>query len=372
MRSIGELIMYQLESSCVRRGESQQCIVARSILMALAFCLPPVVFAQSENDVDLNEPPLAGQPEFFDGAVGSFRVIMRATPTDLQPDEALTLTVRITALSPVLHPPRRPDLRNRPEFAARFHIDRTRDTSPRELPTERSWEFDYRLRPKSPSVREVPPLRFDYFRPGFVPIEAGYQTSWAYALPLHIEARETRADSADAPIQPSDAFFQVSIDQSLLARHGSTSISTWALSGWLLAAPLLCTLWYGYWRWRFPDAEQRARQRRSSAARRALADLRSAHKDRLQVQPRRSAEAVTRYLHQRFDLAFATPTSHDISDFLLAHGCTPALASRTADLFRAVDRARYAPNAPQHSDWIAEASDLILALEAVPCQVLFS
>ena len=43
------------------------------------------------------EPPVAGRPGNYSGAIGShFRVQMHATPTQLQAEDPLTLTVRIS------------------------------------------------------------------------------------------------------------------------------------------------------------------------------------------------------------------------------------------------------------------------------------
>src|SRR5438034_11122172 len=106
------------------------------------------------------EPPVAGRPGNYSGAIGShFRVQMHATPTQLQAEDPLTLTVRISGSGNVQQL-QRPDLLRLPRFAQRFHIDNLSD---RYLPTEQIREFDYRLRPRSSAVKQVPFWSFIFF-----------------------------------------------------------------------------------------------------------------------------------------------------------------------------------------------------------------
>src|SRR2546423_1024900 len=60
-------------------------------------------------------PPVAGRPLNFSGAVGSFDIQTRATPTSLQAEEPLIFTVRIFGTGS-LRELARPDLRKLPSF----------------------------------------------------------------------------------------------------------------------------------------------------------------------------------------------------------------------------------------------------------------
>ena len=66
----------------------------------------------------------------------------------------------------------------------------------RALPEKKTREFDYRLRPRSDAVREIPTLRFAYFNPKIQPPEQGYQTTIAPAIQIRVRPRaQVRAQS---------------------------------------------------------------------------------------------------------------------------------------------------------------------------------
>src|SRR5206468_10679072 len=88
---------------------------------------------------DDREPPVAFRPAHFSGAVGSgFRIRMRATPTQLQAEEPILLTVTLTGKGN-LQEIERPDLRRRPRFVQQFHIENLAD---RFSATEKTREFE--------------------------------------------------------------------------------------------------------------------------------------------------------------------------------------------------------------------------------------
>src|SRR6185295_1193060 len=101
-----------------------------------------------------------------------------------------------------------------------FFIEQSLSDRPdRTLPDGRAWEYDYRLRPKSPSVKAVPNFRFDFFKPGFVPPEKGYQTTWAYAVPVRVKPRGAAVPPAPAegPRAP-ETFYELATGPAVL-RH---------------------------------------------------------------------------------------------------------------------------------------------------------
>lgn len=337
------------------------------LYLCLVASLP--LHSQSDEAIDPNAPPLAGQPEDFSGAVGRFQVSMRATPTELRADDPLTLTIRITALSPVAQPPARPNLRRLPTFSNRFHIEQPMGDQPdRALPNQRTWEFDYRLRPKNTSVTAIPNLRFDFFRPGFVPAEKGYQTSWAYAIPLTVKPREQPElpTTAAMPRAP-EAFYRITTGPAVLQReeHGSLTRPVW-LASFLFGAPLSCLVWYGCWHYWYPDVVRQARQRRSRAARKALHALHALPAGSAAEQARQCADIVAHYLRQRLDLRVTEPTPAEVASHLERHDCPPRFADYVAGFFRDCAAARFAPHFTADSDWPVTAGQLLLTLEAEP------
>jgi hypothetical protein len=110
---------------------------------------------------------------------------MRAEPKEVRLGERLTLTIRITG-NGNLKQMRRPDLQKLAAFAKRFQITAAGD---RYLPRQSAREFDYQLRPLGTAVTEIPPLPFAYYRPGAVPEQVGYETTYAHSIPLLVRER---------------------------------------------------------------------------------------------------------------------------------------------------------------------------------------
>src|SRR5581483_5536230 len=155
------------------------CVVQplRGKKLLACLCLALALWPAGANAKEPAEPPIAGRPAHFSGGVGTFRVTSRATPTKLQAEEAIHLTVRVTG-SGSLQEIARPELRRSTKFTAHFHVENLKD---RYLPKENAREFDYLLRPKSASVKEIPAVPFVFFKPGVVPDYKGYQTTYAPA-----------------------------------------------------------------------------------------------------------------------------------------------------------------------------------------------
>jgi hypothetical protein len=321
-----------------------------------------------ELPVDVVEPPVVGQPANFSGAIGSYRVTMRAEPTELQAEDPLLLTVRLTG-SGDLERLQRPDLRTLPRFTEQFQIETLQD---RYLPNEKAREFDYHLRPRSISVKEIPALPFVYFKPGILPAYKGYQTTYAASIPLVVKPRAevtpSEVQGGVEPTLPPDPVLQVVQGPRVLGHEEPFSLpGPVALAVFLLAPPLLCSLWFALWRQRYPDAARQARQRRSRAARQALHALRQAGTSPTDADGRWAANIVATYLRRRLELGGAEPTPSEIRLHLKQMGIGDALGEEVAEFFRGCDAARFA-RLPLQEERIgaAAASRLIVALEADP------
>jgi hypothetical protein len=341
----------------------------------LAICLcalagtPLPVSAQPDDDPD--EPPVVGQPAGFNGAVGVYKVATTAEPTDLQAEDPLTLTVRITGSGSPRHPPQRPPLRRLPEFTRRFVIEDLPGPSPTASPAV--WEFRYRLKPLNPTVKEIPALRFDYFKPGVIPREKGYRSTYAPAIPLTVRPR-AQVQPADiqgaAPVAHPEALYELAEDPAAVLGHAEPFAlpAGWLVALMLLLPPVLCAGWYAGWRLRYPDTVRLARRRQSRAARQALQALEGIRPDHPGSLAWQVGAVVADYLRQRWDLAAVEPTPAEVADHLKQLGCAGSLADQAAAFFRACDTARFAPDhAAGPEDWKAAAAQLITALEDQPC-----
>jgi hypothetical protein len=313
------------------------------------------------------EPPVAGRPELFSGAVGDYRLTTRAAPTELSAEDALTLTVRLTGTGP-LRGVVRPDLRRLPRFAKVFHIENGPE---RDLPKEHAREYDYRLRPRSADVKEVPALPFVFFKPGLVPASRGYQTRYAPAIPLTVRPRAevspTAVQGGGEPVRAPDDLYAIVAGDAVLRQEARFTLPAWVFFVGLYGPPLVCLGWQLVWLWRHPKEARLLWERRRAAARHALHALGKLGRAPTEQRAGGAAAVVVDYLRQRANLAALQPNPREIMACLRTAGLPAAAAERVADFFAACDLARYAPGlAADGRDWPDEARRLVLDLEAQP------
>ncbi|MBY0528030.1 MAG: hypothetical protein K2R98_31825 [Gemmataceae bacterium] len=320
---------------------------------------------------DPDEPPLVGQPEDFNGAVGgSFQVSMRARPTELEVGEPLTLTIRINAVGTWKTPPRRPRIANLKAFKERFQIeriDKKKFDQPNRTPDRQTWEFDYQLRPLSESVKSVPSVPFVYYKPSNNSVVPGrYERTLADGIPLTVKPRVEKPAIPVAPIQAPAAVFQIAQGPSVL-RHQSIARQPSApmFAMLLLLPPAVCLGIVAFWRRLYPDAARRVRIRQSQAARHALHALQALGPVSLDQRAYRVAHIAAGYLQQRLGMPGVEPTPAEVALFLRQRAGAPdALAGKAAEFFRACDAARFAPASSTGADELAAtAKGLILSLE---------
>src|SRR5262249_7409886 len=243
-----------------------------------------------------DEPPLRNRPPRFNGAVGSFEITAEAQPKTLHLDEALTLTLRITAPGRVQRPPARPDLRDEPKLAEKFHIEAL--PVPDDQPADRSpWEFVYRLKPRDATVDGVPSLPFIFYRPGSSPAARGaYQTVYTKHIPLTVKPPKPISSPATAaerrPIEAPAGAWQITEGEAFLPRPTPMLVPGLVIALLVLVGmPALSAVWYLVWRRRYPDAVRLAALQRSEAARQALHTLRSLHRLPPEDQPGQAGAA---------------------------------------------------------------------------------
>jgi hypothetical protein len=305
--------------------------------------------------------PVVGRPDFpFSEASGRFRVQGRAVPTTLAVEKPLTLTLRVTADGPIYLPPRRIDLRELPTVVEAFYIEDPDDGGTRQSDPQ-TWEFVYRLKARSETVREVPGLPFAYYNPD-IPFPARrFQVVYTDPIPLTVGPPEKVLVPVDAP----ETALHLATGPAVLARERPEELPSMPLL--LLAAlgpPLVCAVWYLAWKRFYPDAGRLAHRRRSRAARQALHALRRTRRLTPQQRAALAARTIAQYLHQRFDLPAAEPTPAETADHLKRAGCSSGRIEQAAAFLRACDATRFVPAAtPAAADLPVEAARLILALE---------
>lgn len=268
----------------------------RCLLPLLLACMslhPATADDPSADDIPL---PAANRPDDFNGAIGAFsQVNVRAKPTVLEAEDRIQFVMQVLSDGPVATPPRRPVLEKQAGFSELFQIEPAGESHPQ----ERSWEFTYTLRPRNPSVREIPALRFSYFRPG-----VGYQVRYTNAIDLHVSPRSrVRANEVENRREApplSDPVYQLKTGPGVLQRSEPWSPPGPLLVLVLFLVPLIaCLAWALAWQRAYPDAARRSRQRRSRAAEQALRALRKAERDLTAKPAEEVVRIVTAYLLRR-------------------------------------------------------------------------
>lgn len=290
--------------------------------------------------------------------VAPFRVEAEVDRQELEPLAPLRLTVRVRAVGPTLRPPVRLDLRQVAAFDRLFHVEDVSDTPPAGGDGS-AWTWVYRLRPRSEAVSEVPGVPFLFYNPDIRPPERAYQLICTDPVPLLVRAAERPV----MPVELSEAALSETWDDHLLRPTGVAMPGAVELALILLTPPLFGLVGLALWRWLRPDALQRARRRRSRAARLALKRLDQGGR----LAGRRQAEAiggaVVGYLHDRFDLGVIEPTPAEAECHLVAAGCSGERTRLAVDLLDASARARFQPGDEPPSGLAEQARAFILAVE---------
>ncbi|HEY1187089.1 MAG TPA: hypothetical protein VGE74_05495 [Gemmata sp.] len=310
---------------------------------------------------------VSAQPQFFEPkehyykAKGS-RIGVRwvVEPHEVQVGRDLTAVLVVTGAT---NPTEivKPDLRNLKAFDV-FKVTDAADP-PREA-NDKEVRFAYKLAPRSTGVKEIPPLEFSYFNPAAAPGKRQFPTTRTDRDgDAPITVREApKAVRSLTPIDAPEHLFRIETGPEVLGR-GPFVPCAW---GWLAAAsfgPLAGLAWFLVWRRLYPDAARLARVRRSRAARRAAEAVRkSGHTP---DPPAAVAHAVLGYLRTRFPLPESAATPSELARALNELGAPADVVEQTGAVFRACDRARFAP--PDGTDpALAESAQALLTrLEAL-------
>ena len=303
-----------------------------------------------------------GQPAFFEPkedyykAKGrSLRVKWEIEPPAVQVSSDFRATLVVTGAQ---NPTEivKPDLRKLKAFDV-FKVTDIADP-PRDAKEVR---FAYKLAPRNTSVKEVPELKFHYFNASAAPGPKQFPSTRAEAVEITV-LEPPKVERQIVPLDAPEFLFHPATGPDVLG-SGPFVPCQWA---WLAAAcfgPLAAFGWLLVWRRVYPDAARLARLRRSRAARRANDLIRKA--SRTPDPPAVIANALLGYLRARFPLPESAATPAEIATALKDQNVPDEIAERTSDVFRACDRARFAPSGDNELALAATAETAVTRLEAL-------
>jgi len=324
-------------------------------LPLLALCL--VCTLSAPHDPLLAQPAVFDEPsEHYYKAKGIGIVVKWEVPrTTVQEGRDLTVTLVITR---VMNPTEvvKPDLRKLPAFNDAFIVTDEADPPPK--PTDKEVRFKYKLRPRNRSVDQVPALEFYYFNPAAPPGKKAFPQARADAVSITVTEPPPKPA---IPMTEEDRLFHVATGPEVL--HTPFVPCRWAWVAAALLGPLAAVVWFFAWRRIYPDAARLAHLRRSRAARRATDAIQKA--SRTPDPPATIAAAVLGYLRTRFPLPESAVTPSEIAVALVDALVPEEVAEQIADVFRACDRARFAPPSDSGLSIASDAEAVISRLEAI-------
>jgi len=305
--------------------------------------------------------PAAGQPEGFQGAVGSLQLAMSTPTTEVRVGEAASLRLQVTGTG---------DLRQLepPEVAVEgdarvYQSGEERQISPQPAAGGSriggTVTFDYLIMPRSAGTLTIKPIVVHYFNPGVDRYQFA-QTSPATITVFPGEAGET------IPASNGDELRY--IDEGTLALRSRAPVTSAAWFWVLQALPLLGI---GLVLRERAERVHRARdpryRRRVEAAREARATLRAiSPADHPADVYSRTDEALAEYIAARTDVSAAAISPESAHERLMAAGAGEELSARAQEMLRSLRAGAYAPGAagaPAPSTALDEVRALVDAIE---------
>src|SRR5258706_126919 len=123
----------------------------------------------------LAQPKGIDRPDNYSKIEGKYAIKVRAEPTDVQVEEAITLRIYLTGSGPEKSEPKREHLRLFPdEWKHDFHILGLPEQD-EVMRDKKTWLFVYRLKPKHAKVDAIDDIKLVYYDPN-LPGEKKYVT----------------------------------------------------------------------------------------------------------------------------------------------------------------------------------------------------
>lgn len=270
------------------------------------------------------DPPLAGRPANFSHLIGRFAIAVEVEPTTVVVEDPLTVRVKISGAVAAGDAPSRQYLRLFPDDVSESFFLEPRPEDDRWNPDDRTWNFVWKLRPKSVDVREVPSLALSYYSPTL----RRYQTVLSDSIPIDVKPRPSSKMNDASPREIAEQFLRLAPWEAEMPSGGRP----WGLLESVIAATILAMLGAVYGnrlaRRSTPDGS-------GSLAESAITALR--------CHPSDPAEVFTLYLRSRHGLASVEPSIDEIDALLKRQDVSPELRQRLKRWYAVSRERRFGP-----------------------------
>jgi hypothetical protein len=308
-----------------------------------------VVVPSNALDLRISDLPLEGRPANFAGQVGEYKIETRATPTEVNVGDPITLTLSMSGpdfLDYVELPPLNEQLR----LVRDFKVPKERATA--EI-LGKSKVFTQTIRALRPDVKEVPSIEFPYFDT----VTRTYRVARSEPIPLTVNKTKiiTALDAEGVnPVESPGSEIETWTkgiafnyeDMGVLVNQRSTPLSWFRSPLWisLFAGPPLCyvLLLSGIALVRKRNADpMKARARKAFG--RLERSLKQA-KDSSTSAPACDMvqDAFRHYLGDKLRMAKGALTFNDVKEALKAKGLDQGTLDRLKALFEKCEAGRYA------------------------------
>lgn len=145
----------------------------------------PIVAEAKVEPIDVVPIPTVDRPADYRGAVGQYRIVTQASPSNVQAGDPINLLIGIVGTGP-MELVQAPPLADLPELTADFKV-------PNEplagfVQDDRK-VFSTTIRPRTAEVTQIPPIPFSYFDPH----TSRFVTVHSQPIPVHVDPADTLA-----------------------------------------------------------------------------------------------------------------------------------------------------------------------------------
>lgn len=294
--------------------------------------------------------PAANRPQNFSGLVGSFNLVAKADPTEVNIGDPITLTLMVTG-SEFIENVDFPPLEEQPGMWDNFKVPQ--DMGPGEI-NGRVKVFTQTIRAKHLSVQEIPPIGLSFFNPA----TGRYESTATKAIPLKLrDTRIVTAKDAEGISRAPAQHELASVDRGIAHNYIGEDIlenQQVEIGAWFASLPGLTLMLLPpslYLLVLVPVFLRRRRLQDTEIlqARRAFAEF-SREVGRLQKKSRQDdetqtvsslVEAMRIYFSRRLSLSPGTLVYEEVAPHLRKHGVADDLLAELQQLLESCEACHY-------------------------------
>lgn len=318
--------------------------------------------------IKVKELPLAGQPEDFSGAVGSFDFAVNTNKKTLDVGESLALKVGVSG-SGNLKLFELPE----PNFPGALEVyEPTRQDKIRTKSSGMTGFFgqEYTIVPQAQGAFTVQPLTFSYFDPKkqtyitktSEPVSIEVANGPVASTEIVLADKEPSSTQGDLPTQTGFKYIKLVTDwKSIKSAPFFNTMRFWL---WLFLPLVLIPLWFAYKKWHakyYGNSAKNAYRQTQRLAKKYLSEAKAKREDHAKFY-----EALERALHNflkaKLDLSTSELSQENTAHLLTQKGLDQELIARWIGLFKRCDMARYAPSAQGAADRDFDAAKELITL----------